>query len=157
MAINKDQFRELVRTTLKELEPEIPYSKEAEELIMLTAATESNLGEYLEQVKGPAQGVFQVEPATHEDIWDNYLKYKPALQKKILSFGTIGVSQYDLRYNLIYQTAICRVHYYRSKKPLPTMDPVSLATVWKSTYNSSLGKGTVAHAVEKYKKYVLEG
>ena len=155
MAINKDQFRELVRTTLKELEPEIPYSKEAEELIMLTAAAESNLGEYLEQVKGPAQGVCQMEPATHDDLWDNYLRYKPELQKKILGFGTTGMSEYDLKYNLMYSIAMCRVLYRRSSTPLPDMNPVNIAGVWKKVYNTSAGKGTVAKAVDKYNTYVV--
>ena len=46
-------------------------SRAAENLILGTALQESNL-RYLRQLgDGPARGVYQMEPATHDDIWDN--------------------------------------------------------------------------------------
>jgi hypothetical protein len=42
----------------------IPVTITAADLLMATAAVETALGTYLLQIKGPARGVFQVEPAT---------------------------------------------------------------------------------------------
>jgi hypothetical protein len=49
-------------------------------LLLGTALTESGDMHYLHQLgNGPALGVYQMEPTTHEDIYDNYLKYKKEL------------------------------------------------------------------------------
>ena len=44
-----DKIRELVHETLKQLEPEIPYSMDAENLICGTIAQESAYGNYRRQ------------------------------------------------------------------------------------------------------------
>ncbi len=62
--MDKTQLRELIQVVLKEYDL---YSRDAEELLMLTAATESNLGYYIKQKGGgPALGIFQCEPDTLE-------------------------------------------------------------------------------------------
>jgi len=153
VSINPTQFREMVKDVLEYMNPVIPYSKAAEELLMLTAAAESQLGTYIRQVKGPALGVFQMEPATTEDIFDRYLSKRPDLLTRVLSFASPQDEAFDMKYNLGYQTAMCRVFYYRIPKKLPETLP-ELAGYWKQYYNTHLGKGTVAGALEKYKKYV---
>jgi len=150
VSINKAQFRDMVEEVLKYLEPEIPYSFTAVELLVLTAATESHLGTYLKQVGGgPAKGVYQMEPDTADDIWENYLAYREPLAKRIESL----VSDYyynDLAYNLVYQTAMVRVHYFRVPESLPPNTPQALAEYWRKYYNTHLGKGTVEKAVADY-------
>ncbi|MHC5804382.1 hypothetical protein ACYTX7_09245, partial [Streptococcus pyogenes] len=55
------------------------YSEAADQLILGTIFQESR-AKYLKQLgNGPALGVIQMEPNTYNDIWDNYLKYKPEL------------------------------------------------------------------------------
>jgi hypothetical protein len=148
--MNREQLRMLIRSVLQELQL---YSEDAEEQLMLTAAVESNLGEYIAQVGGPAQGIFQMEPATEGDIWNNYLRYKQHLAEKIKALA--GESAYRLRGNLIYQIAMARVHYLRVSEPLPSRHDVEgLAQYWKDHYNTFKGKGTVEKAVEKYEVYV---
>jgi hypothetical protein len=146
------QFRGLVIDVLKELGLEIPYSDVAVELLMLTAAHESLMGTYLRQVKGPARGVFQMEPATEQDIYDNYLAFKPNLAHLVLGFRMQQTDIPDLESNLAYQIAMARVHYYRVPEPLPkSSDPVKLAEYWKEHYNTHKGKGKVEDAVNHYK------
>jgi hypothetical protein len=146
------QFRGLVIDVLKELGLEIPYSDVAVELLMLTAAHESLMGTYLRQVKGPARGVFQMEPATEQDIYDNYLAFKPNLAHLVLGFRMQQTDIPDLESNLAYQIAMARVHYYRVPEPLPkSSDPVKLAEYWKKYYNTHKGKGKVEDAVKHYK------
>jgi len=173
MAFNKDQFRSIIRGVLYYLEPEIPYSRSAEELLMLTCATESLFGTYLKQVIGPATGVFQMEPETWEDIQMHFLRYNEPLQMKVEKFYAD-----DMPYminavgNLPFQIVQARVFYRRIKAPLPQIKylPMAdkageqvlspeyikeIAEYWKKYYNTHLGKGTVAKAIQNYERYVF--
>lgn len=160
MSINKDQLRQLIiRPTLEYLDL---WSEAAENLLMGTAAQESQLGTYIHQLgKGPALGIYQMEPATHHDIYLNYLKfnYKLSMQVGNLIVG-IPFPGYDdpeeMIGNLYYATAMCRVHYLRVPKPLPGADDLdALAAYWKKYYNTPLGKGTAEEFISNYKKYVI--
>src|SRR3990167_7931494 len=122
MSLNPKQFREcVVRPTLKMLHPEIPYSIEAEELLMLTAAHESHLGTYLKQQGGPALGIYQMELATHGDLWKNFLKPGSLLNHRLMLLHSPALDDREnLIGNLFYATAMARVHYFRVKEPLPS-------------------------------------
>lgn len=146
MSIHPGHLREyVIRPVLRRM---ALYSEAAEELLMLTAATESLCGEYLHQVGGPALGIFQMEPATHDDIWQNYLRYREGLADVVETFGREAK---HLAGNLYYATAMARVHYLRVPERLPSpMDTAALADYWKRHYNTALGAGEVAEAIEKY-------
>jgi hypothetical protein len=156
-----NQFKDLiVIPTLQFLETEIPYSESAVNLLLLTWATESHGGKYIKQLgTGPALGVFQMEPATYADINRNYLRYHRGLSGKLNSI--LALWPFEPRDcligNLYYATAMARVHYYRSTYKLPVADDVTgLAKMWKTVYNTHLGKGTVDKAITDYHKYVLD-
>ncbi len=134
------------------------YSKSAEQLVLGTAVYESGGLKYIHQRDGgPALGICQMEPATHDDIWNNYLKYKIDLQYKITALAAFGgFLPEDLMYNLRYAVAMCRVHYLRKKEPLPEAgDYIEQARYYKKYYNTYLGKGSVDKYLEAYSKYVL--
>ena len=146
MGINPKQLRELVIIpTLQYLNPVIPYSIEAVDLLCMTAAHESLNGTYLKQIKGPALGIYQMEPATHDDIWDNFLSHR-----KILSQLVSGFDLDELVTDLKYATAMARVHYYRVPEALPKRKDTGpdsdyiyhLAKYAKRHYNTELGKAT---------------
>lgn len=129
------------------------HSEAAECLIMGTAAVESGL-QYVRQLhNGPALSLFQIEPRTHDDIWDNYLAYRPDLADRIL--GAIAAGErppadrliWDIRYSAI----MCRIHYRRVPDPLPDAEDLwAMARYWRRFYNTELGAGTVEKFVEKY-------
>ena len=155
MAFNKEQFRELIEDVLREANL---YSPSAVELLMLTCAVESNFGTYIKQIKGPALGVFQMEPFTHNDIWANYLTHKDELVEIALWPHTSeqGNELVSLKTNLAYQILMARIHYLRYPYPLPDADDIEgLAEYWKRLYNTRHGKGTVKKAIEKYKEYCI--
>jgi hypothetical protein len=129
------------------------WSDSATNLLLGTCAQESAMGTYLKQVVGPALGIYQIEPATHADVWDNYLRFKPDLAHKVLSLGKRDDK--SLITNLAYATAIARIIYLRVAAPLPgSADIEGLARYWKQYYNTPLGKGCVADFIANYKKYV---
>lgn len=156
MSFKPSHFREcIVIPTLEYLDL---YSPDAVELLMGTAAQESQLGVFLKQIKGPALGVYQMEPATYKDIMDNFLRYKPDLQVKVLELsGAFPLWPDEIKGNLYVATALARVHYLRVSTPLPdAKDIVGMARYWKNYYNTSKGRGTTFEFVRNYKRYVLE-
>lgn len=145
---------QVVQPTLTALTDEIPPTETAARLLMLTALHESKGGRYLKQVGGgPALGIFQMEPPTHDDIHKNFLAHRPRLQEIVFAVAggrrTHPPSPSLLTYNLRYAAAMARVHYFRSPKPLPAADTgiKGLADYWKAVYNTDLGKGTPEKAI----------
>ena len=132
------------------------YSPVASFLLLGTALEESGI-EHLKQLDGgPALGYYQMEPKTHDDIWENYLEYRPELAAKVrefvYGFGVVGEGGYQqLITNPPYSTIMCRVHYLRVKEALPEYGDIKgYASYWKKWYNTQLGKGSEASFVETY-------
>ena len=150
--INPEQFREMITEVLKTA-PRNLYSETAVDLLMLTAATESRLGYFWKQIKGPARGVFQMEPATEQDIWEHYLKFNSDLSDWVKSYKHSRGD--DLKNNLAYQIAMARVHYYRVPARLPDPTPEAMAGYWKTNFNTNLGKGSTEKAIRDYNLYVI--
>lgn len=153
MGLNAKQLRELVvRPALTHLSM---WSEAAENLVMGTAAQESRL-QYLRQVKGPALGLWQVEPATHHDIWQNWLWNRPLVvgqirQAAMVEIGAATPADELLIFNLRYAAIICRLIYRRRPEPLPDADDLpGLAAYWKKTYNTHLGKGKPEEFIANY-------
>ena len=152
--MNKEQLRNLIRRVLKEADL-IKYDDEREtELLMMTAAIESNLGQYIRQVGGgPALGIFQMEPESHDDIYSNYINNRPYLWDVVDLFSA-DESHRNLEYNLAYAIIMARIHYLRAKGPLPeATDIEGMAHYYKKVWNTHLGKSTVEEAVEDYLYY----
>jgi len=151
--MNKEQLRELIDETLKEIGL---HSKDAVNLLMGTCAQESHLGEYIKQIKGPALGIFQMEPATFVDIIDNYLYYHPVkrMAKIIAVCKASHISPEDLRWNLKLSICFARIHYLRVPEKLPNSIE-GYAAYWKKYYNTYLGAGTEEEFIHNYKRFVL--
>ncbi len=154
MAIDKHQIRNLITRTLKEVNL---YSEDAVNLIMGTAAQESGFGKYIRQLgKGPALGIFQMEPNTFNDILINYLPSNPQLIKAIKEATQREVIQPEMiEWDIKLAIIMTRVHYLRVPYPLPsTID--GYAKYWKKYYNTYLGAGTEEEYVRNYNKYILK-
>lgn len=138
------------------------HSESAVDLVLGTAAHESHLGHFLRQVRGPALGLYQIEPATHSSIWSNYLRFRPELADKVRALAAVrsinnGIPDHsELIWNLMYSTAICRLVYLPARPAIP--DTVQgRAEYWKAHYNTSLGKGTVEKYLDDYRRLVEGG
>lgn len=94
--MDKKQLRELITHVLKRYNL---YSDNAVELLMLTAAVESNLGHYIKQVgNGPALGIFQCEPNTYDWVqtktMEKFEKWTNALDEKCKEVACICLDEY---------------------------------------------------------------
>jgi hypothetical protein len=165
MSIHPGQLRTLIEQVLAEAPVQQLNMPAAVDLLMLTAATESRLGTFIRQVNGPAEGVFQMEPATERDIWLNYLSHpsRSALKWWVVSYTNTGepytkIGVRDLVFNLAYQIAMARIHYWRKPGGLPRPEhpnyELGLAAYWKTHYNTHLGKGTIEKALADYRRLV---
>lgn len=162
VGIDINQLRKYVVTpVLKHLDPAIPYSEAAENLILGTIAQESHGSHYIHQLgTGPAVGMCQMEPNTHDDIWKNFLRYKDDLREKVKILELEGWyddhNAREMAGNNYYAVAMCRVHYWRVPHGLPDAGDIrGLAEYWKQFYNTPLGAGTVEEFMQNYRRFVV--
>lgn len=151
--MNTHHFLEyVIRPTLERLDHG-RRDEAVENLLLGTAIVESQGLGFLKQISGPALGVYQIEPETHQDVWDNYLAFRADLASKVRSFASQTFQgEAELVPNLAYSTAIARVIYLRVKAPIPN-DLEGQAAYWKNHYNTRHGKGTTQHYLALYHKY----
>lgn len=153
--LNAEQLRTLIiEPALKDLNLQ---SDDATELLLFTCATESEGGTYLHQIKGPALGIYQMEPATYNDIWQNFVMGKAMLKLQLIhNFGCMAMPSEDrLIYDLRFATAMCRIHYDRNPDALPKANDVdAIWNYYKMYYNTSAGKAEYHEAVNAYYRFV---
>ena len=175
-----NQYRGVIKSTLKFLDDVIPYSDFAVELIVATGVHEGRNFDFIKQIQGPAISPWQIEPATHNDIWQNYIKYRPHIGIKLLNLaGENLIFEYlppekhkefivdfinsgrhedlntTLLGNLYYAIAICRLTYFRKPTRLPNEFTIQeAAKIWKQDYNTILGKGHVEQFIRDYRNFV---
>jgi hypothetical protein len=151
LTINAPQFRELVITpALAALAPAgIPVTKTAADLLMATAANETDLGTWLNQSPGPALGVFQIEPASLDTL---VLRLTPAQTKAIEGISTQWTIKEQLDTNLLLAAAICRLFYWQNPFIMPTTWTLdTLWNVYKSVWNTDAGAATLAGFISALK------
>jgi len=134
------------------------HTTKAELLILGTACAESDCGRYLKQRgDGPALGIFQMERATHDDLYENFLSFRPLLRDRAWQYVTDGrQNAEEMIGNLYYATAMCRIHYLRDPEPIPDTLP-GQAAYWKRVYNTEAGKGTVEKYIAKWNQFLGQG
>lgn len=144
----------VIRPTLKRMNK---WSPSAENLLLGTAAQESNMGRYLKQHGiGPAVGIMQIEPTTAADIIHRYLNRRAKVEEDFeKGFQIVNTADIDwqqisladiiikLQTDLAFSVAVARMKYAMVPEPLPPADDIwALAHYWKKYYNTEQGKGT---------------
>jgi len=132
-------------------------SKNARMLLLATAAIESKCGHYIKQVGGPAMGIWQMEPDTLHDIYDNcdaLATNNTKLYHILDSLDLFNVTHNeDLAESLVispmYACAMARLKYSMDPKPLPECNNIrQVYDYYKRIYNTPLGASTY----EKFKQ-----
>ena len=135
-------------------------SRNANFLSLCTAAIESNCGYYIKQVGGPALGIWQMEPATHKDIYRECDALKTVgtedsktyelLQK--LQVGAYIAGQSKMIMSPMYACAMARLKYSMDVAPLPDSENIrAVYDYYKRIYNTPAGASTY----EKFKQALI--
>ena len=127
---------------------------EARLLLLATAAIESDCGYYIKQVNGPALGIWQMEPDTHQDInfncdalhdEDGGIRFT---QDCLYMEYNIHAGDSGLVNNPMYACFMARLKYSMDSEPLPKitgdrkLDEVEFYKYYKRVYNTNLGAST---------------
>ena len=154
MGIHPDQLlRYVIKPALTLLDMASPS---AEALLLGTAAQESHCGRYLHQLgNGPALGIFQMEPTTYHDIWENYIAYRPEIKRRLEAIWPVRPEPEEMVFNLLFAAIMCRLHYRRVSEPLPQTEDLSgLSNYWKTYFNSPLGRGTTSEFITNWHRFL---
>ena len=123
------------------------YKPNAVTLLCMIAAHESHAGKYRKQIGGIALGLYQIEPETHDSIWDN----SDTINEVADALGiTRDVSK--LENDDFYSTFVARHYLAMDKNKLPT-DIVSMAVYCKSYWNRT-GKATPEKYLNDYENWL---
>ncbi|CAI3931640.1 hypothetical protein [Commensalibacter papalotli (ex Botero et al. 2024)] len=120
---------------------------------------------YLKQLgKGPAVGAMQMEPATYNDIWKNFLagpkrSHLAALLKNIAGEWNTDANGIPkpttMTGNIFFAAAMCRVFYLRFPTALPLgNDAIAMAQYHKKYYNTALGKAVWQDNVDRFQQAI---
>lgn len=153
--LSNDQFRtSIIRPVLAKLNL---YSRDAEELLVATMAHESQGGTYLVQASGPALGVYQMEPYTHDSIWNHNLSSNPELARAILN-GCRFLQKpeaSELVWNLQYATMMARIYYRQVRDPLPAFDDIDgIWNYYKEYWNTTSGSAKKDDFLANYNRFI---
>ena len=78
------------------------WSEVAGELVLGTTSVESNLTYLKQHGDGPALELWQVEPTTHEDLYANYLSFRPEMMSSLMELRSPALNMNEnLATNLI--------------------------------------------------------
>lgn len=136
-------MKTLIADTLREMGR---YRPEAVELLLMIAAHESHLGKYRRQIGGgPALGIYQIEPVTHDSIWDNCDSIE-RLAKRMNIKRKVSRLVDDDRYS----TFVARCYLLMDVNPLPKT-PESMAQYCKDYWNRT-GKAKPEDYLNAYLK-----
>ncbi|MFT8918071.1 MAG: hypothetical protein ABF887_00620 [Gluconobacter oxydans] len=127
-------------------------------LVLGIAMAESRL-RYIRQLTddgfGPARGLCQMEPATHDDCWSNWLNFPQQAQVAAVIRGFIGnlAPSADLMIgNAPYDFAMARIKCWRDRGMLPDWnDAAGMSAFHKRVYNTAGGAADAAANVVHFK------
>ena len=159
MSIDVTQLRDvIVKPTLIALGL---WSPGATQLLLGTAAQETQLGKYLIQQKIGFRGgigIFQMQSPAFMSTWDKMVTPNLVMRnrlKLLLGYESRPVAD-RMASDLLLATAMCRLYYAAITTALPQADDVTgMANYYKTYYNTAIGKSTTQEFVRNYEIYVL--
>jgi len=123
------------------------HSDHCVELLAMICAHESLGGKHRRQIGGgPALGIFQIEPVTHNSVWDN----SDSIRARAQRFGIkedVSKLETDDRYSIF----VARHYLAMDVNPLPKT-PEAMADYCKSYWNRT-GKATPEKYLNDYRAW----
>lgn len=137
MGISAEDLREFViRPTLLLLND---WSHNTENLLVGTAAQESNLGCTLQSCNHSGTGLYRISAHTHLEVWDKYLVTDPESASRVRGLASqqqfLKSPHAELISNLSYATAIAWMVYKRHQLLIPdNLNTYELGKYWLDYY-----------------------
>lgn len=119
------------------------YSPRAAQLLLATAAQESQLGLHCYNRLSQGLGPYQITKAKHRELWDHYLILSPELASR--QRGLASQQQFlrdperELVTNLGYSTGMAWMIYRRHNIGGDLTDIASLAQIWAQHFDNGSG------------------
>ena len=156
--VKKEQLAQTIEAVHERLSIVPKGSADHVALLMETSAVESSRGYIVRQVGGPARGIFQMEPTT-ERCMRSWLKDNfPSVHDEVMAFYDKKKSpDWNRTHNVPYNVAMSTAYYWRRMGDSLAGNITTLedrAKVWKTHYNTYLGKGSIAGYIRKAEKYL---
>jgi len=127
------------------------FSPQAVDLLVMIAAHESREGHYLAQISGPAIGIYQMEPATHDEIIQYLRRNNYDLYERLNKWT--GIIHHSLMAgNLYYATFMARAFFLRYPDALPRTHP-DMAAYAKMRWNTAAGKATAEDYLNAFNEW----
>lgn len=142
--MNYSGMKKIITDTTKEMDR---FKPECVELLCMIAAHESGLGKHRKQINGPALSLFQIEPITHDSIWDNCDSIK-ALAAKLGITRNLKSLETDDR----YAAFVARCYLLMDRNAVPK-SVCEMGQYAKSYWNSGVGKASPEAYVDAYIKW----
>ena len=139
-------MKRIIETTLRRMNKvrKGMYKPEAVTLLCMIAAHESLAGKFRRQIgSGLALGLYQIEPETHDSIWDN----SDTIHEVAAALG-IERNAHRLEKDDFYSTFVARHYLAMDVNKLPK-DIESMAEYCKSYWNRT-GKATPSKYMDDY-------
>jgi hypothetical protein len=139
MGIYVNDLREfIIRPALEQLND---WSQTAENLLLGTAAQESQLGFRMRSTTDTGLGLYRISARTHVQVWDEFLVTDPELASRLR--GLASQQQFlksphdELISNLSYASGMAWMIYKRCHLKLPESNNINeLAKCWFNYYSS---------------------
>jgi len=146
---------EILKPTLEKMEM---HSPAAEKLLLMTACHESGGFVYERQVGGPAVSFYQIEPNTLNDLYENYLSFRPERQALLDQFKpSEDCSLDEALMDRVFATAAARLIYARVAEALPSFDDdEGMGRYCKKYWNTEAGKATPEKYINDWLRYKPE-
>ena len=150
--IHVPHLRALIDSTLQYLGVR---GKGWKKLLLLTALHESKAGAYTRQLRGPAQGLMQIEPETEHSalVWSAH--NRPALFNRLKSLRCQAkLSIHEMQYNHAYAIGIAYTVYLMRKANPEKENTEGLARLYKKHFNTYKGKATIKGVLNSVSSFV---
>ena len=158
-AMDRDALRRTIAYVTVNLKPDGSWStQDVHNLLMETAAVETELGTIVRQQSGPALSVWQILGFNFVEIREYFAKYDPELLERAMAFYNEDCSEeWNRIHNIPWTAAITLLFYEKASRGtfagrLGSLE--SRGQLWKKLYNTRLGKGTVQGYINRARQYV---
>ena len=153
MGIYATDLRELViRPVLQQLDQ---WSPTTEDLLLGTAAHESQLGFRMHSPNDTGLGIYRISPNSHLQLWDTFLVKDPDIASRVRGFASqqqfLRSPDNELVTNLSYATAIAWMIYKSNLVHIPhNSDPLILAQCWFNSFKPQHEKANFRDELDKF-------